>query len=521
MTPQELKNSILQLAIQGKLVEQRPEEGTASELLRKILRHGTHGTTRTHRTGSRVPCRISSVSSVSVVPSPPEEQPFDIPESWAWVRLGEILRVIGGVSYDKKDVAANGYRILRGGNIQNMKVILAEDDVFLPEQYKDEEKLVRVGDILIVASTGSKTVIGKAGYVDRHVPNTMIGAFLRICRPCSHELVDYLRLIFESDFYRKHIRVLAQGTNINNVKESYITHFAIPLPPLAEQKRIVAKIEELLPLVDRYEKAWSRLEEFNRRFPEDMRKSVLQMAIQGKLVEQRPEEGTGAELLREILAAKNAKTAKKNLTRSRGVRGEKNTFALSAPPREEISDPPFEIPESWVWVNVGSVCTNIQYGTSMKSSPSGKMPVLRMGNIQGGKIIYDKLVYTSDDSEVLKYPLSRNDLLFNRTNSKEQVGKTAIYKGEMPAIYAGYLVRLTPVLLNPDYLNFVMQSRYYWGYCQTVRSDAIGQSNINAEKLKNFVFPLPPLAEQKRIVAKLEEILPLCERLKKSLEDTP
>lgn len=142
------------------------------------------------------------------------------------------------------------------------------------------------------------------------------------------------------------------------------------------------------------------------------------------------------------------------------------------------------------------------------------MIVLRMGNLQSGKVVYDKLVYTSDEQEIRKYPLQVGDLLFNRTNSKELVGKTAIYKGEYPAIYAGYLVRITPMLLNSDYLNFVMQTQYYWTYCQAVRSDAIGQSNINAEKLKHFAFPLPPLAEQKRIVAKLEELLPLCERLK-------
>ena len=276
----------------------------------------------------------------------------------------------------------------------------------------------------------------------------------------------------------------------------------LPLPLLAEQKRIVAKIEERLPLIERYEKAWSRLEDFNKLFPGDMQKSILQMAIQGKLVEQRPEEGTGEELYKQIQDEKQA------LIKAGKIKKEKLL------PEITEDEKPFEIPESWKWVSVGSVCTNIQYGSSQKSAVSGKVPVLRMGNIQGGKIIYDKLVYTSDDSEIEKYPLAVNDLLFNRTNSKELVGKTAIYKGEMPAIYAGYLVRISPVRLDSDYLNYVMQSQYYWTYCQTVRSDAIGQSNINAEKLKRFVFPLPPLAEQRRIVAQLEKLLPLCERLK-------
>lgn len=258
MTPQELKNSILQHAIQGKLVEQRAEEGTGEALFRQLQME------------KEKLVKAGKVKKGKALPPITDEDTlFDLPINWQWVRLGELIRVIGGVSYNKNDVCKKGIRILRGGNIQNMQVLLDEDDVFLPQEYYEEEKQVQPCDILIVASTGSKAVIGKAGYIDRTIPDTMIGAFLRICRPFDPVLSSYIKIIFESDFYRKHIRELAQGTNINNVKESYITEFAVPLPPL----------EEILPLIDRYEAAWNKLEEFNKRFPGDMQKSILQLAI--------------------------------------------------------------------------------------------------------------------------------------------------------------------------------------------------------------------------------------------------
>ena len=171
-----------------------------------------------------------------------------------------------------------------------------------------------------------------------------------------------------------------------------------------------------------------------------------------------------------------------------------------------------------MWTSIGEVCTNIQYGTSEKSLPKGRIAVLRMGNLQNGKIDYSNLVYSSNEYDIERCHLDYNDLLFNRTNSKELVGKTAIYKAEIPAIYAGYLIRVTPVLLNADYLNYVMQSQFFKDYCLAVKTDAIGQSNINAEKLKNFVFPLPSLAEQQRIVDRINELLSMCDELKRCNE---
>ena len=487
MTPEQLKASILQYAIQGKLVEQRPEEGTGEELYQQIQAEKRRLIQEKKIKKEKPLAEISE-----------DEIPFDIPESWKWVSVGSVcVNIQYGSS--QKSSATGKVPVLRMGNIQNGrlvwdKLVYTSDDEEIakyPLQYND----------LLFNRTNSKELVGKTAIYKSEFPAIYAGYLVRVTPllMCS----DYLNYVMQSQFYWSYCQtVRSDAIGQSNINAEKLKRFVFPLPPLAEQKRIVAKIEELLPLVDRYAASYEKLEQFNAKFPEDMKKSILQYAIQGKLVEQRAEEGTGEELYQQI------QTEKQRLIQEKKIKKEKPLAEIS---EDEI---PFDIPESWKWVSVGSVCVNIQYGSSQKSSATGKVPVLRMGNIQNGRLVWDKLVYTSDDEEIAKYPLQYNDLLFNRTNSKELVGKTAIYKSEFPAIYAGYLVRVTPLLMCSDYLNYVMQSQFYWSYCQTVRSDAIGQSNINAEKLKRFVFPLPPLAEQKRIVAKLEEILPLCERLK-------
>ena len=469
MTPQELKNSILQLAIQGRLVEQRPEEGTAEELYRQIQREN-----------------IGTDSSNPDISE--DEIPFDIPDTWKWVRVCNIAVLYNGRAYKQAELLSSGkYPVLRVGNL------FTNNQWYYSDLELEDEKYCQKGDLIYAwsASFGPHIWDGERVIYHYHIWKIVHSSFV-------YQKYLYYFLLADTES----IKQSGHGLAMIHVTKAGTEQRLIPLPPLAEQKRIVAKIEELLPYIDRYEKAWSRLEDFNKRFPTDMQKSILQLAIQGKLVLQRPEEDTGEALYQQIQAEKQS------LIRSGKLKKEKPLPEITP---DEI---PFDIPESWKWVYVGNTCTNIQYGTSQKSEKTGKMIVLRMGNLQNGRIIYDKLAYSSDERDMEQYLLEYNDLLFNRTNSKELVGKTAIYKGEYPAIYAGYLVRITPVILDSDYLNYVMQSKYYWSYCQTVRSDAIGQSNINAEKLKRFIFPLPPLAEQKRIVAKLEELLPLCERLK-------
>lgn len=484
MTPQELKNSILQLAIQGKLVEQRPEEGTAEELLKQI------------QAEKQTLIKAGKIKKEKPLPEIPEEEMlFDIPESWVWCYMGDIFQHNTGKALNGTSGPGTSLSYITTSNLHWNRFELSKLKEMPFTEEEVEKCTVRKGDLLVCE--GGE--YGRAAIWDYDYPIRIQNHIHRL-RAFYSVSIDYFYYIFF--LYKNAGWIKGKGIAIQGLSSNALHKLVVPLPPLAEQSRIVAKITELLPLIDRYEAAWTKLEDFNKRFPGDMQKSLLQLAIQGKLVEQRSEEGTGEELYQQIQAEKQAliKAGKNKKEKTNNASVEKEM--------------PFDIPDSWIWCSVGNVCTNIQYGTASKSSPTGKIPVLRMGNIQNGRIIYDKLVYSSDENEISKYCLEYNDLLFNRTNSKELVGKTAIYKSEIPAIYAGYLVRVTPVLLLSDYLNYVMQSQYYWSYCQSVRSDAIGQSNINAEKLKQFVFPLPPLAEQKRIVAMLEELLPLCEKLK-------
>ena len=178
------------------------------------------------------------------------------------------------------------------------------------------------------------------------------------------------------------------------------------------------------------------------------------------------------------------------------------------------------MPESWVWCRLDDIVCELKYGTSEKSSSVGKIAVLRMGNITNvGTIDYSNLVYSSNDEDIEQYSLEKNDLLFNRTNSSEWVGKTAIYKEEQPAIYAGYLIRIKPLLISPDYLNTVMNSGYYRDWCYDVKTDAVNQSNINAQKLSQLMIPIPPLKEQERIVAEMDKWISLIDIVKNGKGD--
>ena len=238
-----------------------------------------------------------------------------------------------------------------------------------------------------------------------------------------------------------------------------------------------------------------------------LRQKILDLAIRGKLVPQDPNDEPASVLLERVRAEKEA------LIKARKTKNEQPLLPIT---EKEI---PFSVPAGWMWCRLNEVCLDFQYGTSQKSDKQGKIAVLRMGNLQNGEVDYSDLAFTSDEADIGKYLLKPNELLFNRTNSPEWVGKTAIYRGEMPAIFAGYIIRIAPVLINPLYLNYLMNSEYHRSICLQAKTDGVNQSNINAQKLSKFIYPLPPLAEQQRIVASIESAFTLIDEIERNKND--
>jgi len=236
-----------------------------------------------------------------------------------------------------------------------------------------------------------------------------------------------------------------------------------------------------------------------------LKQKILDLAIRGKLVPQDPNDEPASELLKRIRAEKEKLIAEGKIKRSKKT-GDK--------PHYENVNAPFEVPNSWKWCKIEDFAYDLQYGTSEKSLHTGIVPVLRMGNIsRDGTVDYTDLVYSSNEEDIAKFSLQLNDLLFNRTNSSEWVGKTAIYKAEKDAIFAGYLIRIRTFIVCPDYINFVMNSSYHRHWCNQVKTDAVNQSNINAQKLSNLLVPVPPINEQKRIVSEIGRWMALIDEI--------
>ena len=478
MTPQELKNSILQLAIQGKLVEQRPEEGTADELFAQI---------QEEKQRLIVEKKIKKEKPLPEITE--DEKPFDIPESWMWARFGTVISLVSGTDFKPEEYNDQGRGTVYITGASN----LSENGVAISRWTETPRNLAYLGDILLVCKGSG---YGKTVFCDvdkAHIARQIMAI----------KRMDSLNMSFARYFLQANITYLktkGQGV-IPGIDRASVLNVPFPLPPRAEQNRIVAKIEDLLPYIDRYEQAWSKLEQFNSRFPEDMKKSLLQYAIQGKLVEQRLEEGTAEELFSQIQEEKQRLIAEKKIKKEK--------------PLPEITDDekPFDIPESWKWVRLLDVCKTIADGDHQAPPqvPSG-IPFLVISNISKGNLDFSNTRYvTQEYFDSLSYEriAEINDILFSVTGS---YGIPVIVNCEKNFCFQRHIA-LIKGMININYLWLLLGSPVVKAQCDKVATGT-AQKTVGLKSLKNIVVPLPPLTEQKRIVEKLEQLLPLCERLK-------
>lgn len=492
MPPQELKNSILQLAIQGKLVEQRPEEGTAEELFAQIQEE------------KQRLIREKKIKKQKPMPEITEdEKPFDIPESWKWIRLSQIWSILNGdrgKNYPAKSTLSKiGIPFISAINLNGKTVV--EDENLLCLSQIQYDKLgngkLQKNDV-VVCIRGSLGKHGVYPFDQGAIASSLVilrNYFLNICDD------EFLLLYLDSPLFFSEIKKYDNGTAQPNLAAKSLEQFLVPLPPLCEQKRIVAKIEELLPYIDRYEQAWSKLEQFNSRFPEDMKKSLLQYAIQGKLVEQRPEEGTAEELFVQIQEEKQRLIAEKKIKKEK--------------PLPEITDDEklFDIPDSWKWVRLIDVCKTIADGDHQAPPQvTSGIPFLVISNISKGNLDFSNTRYVTQeyfDSLAYERIAESNDILFSVTGS---YGIPVIVDCEQKFCFQRHIA-LIKGMIDINYLYFLLESPVVKVQCDKVATGT-AQKTVGLKSLKNLVVPLPPLAEQKRIVEKLEQLRPLCERLK-------
>lgn len=454
MTPQELRTSILQYAIQGRLTEQNADDLSLNNVFSSI--------------------------------HPSDNVPYDLPVSWKWFRLEDIATLYNGRAYKKPEMLTSGkYPLLRVGNL------FTNDNWYYSDLELEPEKYCEEGDLLYAWSASFGPHIWKGEKVIYHYHIWKV----ELKNP---DMRDYLYWALEAQ--TQALKKSAHGSTMIHITKANTEKMMIPLPPLAEQKRIVAKLEEILPLIDRYEAAWNKLEEFNKRFPGDMQKSILQLAIQGKLVEQRPEEGTGEELFQQIQAEKQA------LIKAGKIKKEE------ALPEIADIEIPFDIPDTWHWVRLGDCSTYTQ--RKEKVSPSditSDMWSLDLEDIEKGTgriVQYCKASERKIAGDKVKFYTGQ--VLYSKL--RPYLKKVLVAPAD--GICTGEIVPFSVYgNIEPQYIVYVLTCPHV-DYVINSVTYGVKMPRVGTQTMAELLIPLPPLAEQKRIVAKLEEILPLCDRLK-------
>ena len=401
---------------------------------------------------------------------PDWEWPYKLPENWCWVRLYSLAHIISKGTTPKggKDAyVEKGIRFLRIENINEDGSISHENIKHITEEMHTgflRRSILCKDDILIsIAGTLGKT--GIVGEADLPLNTNQAISFVRLIR--GNLLPQYIKMSIDNPKTQDMLISQTKVTSIPNLTLEIIGNCAIPLAPLAEQQRIVDRIENLFSKLDEAkEKAQTVVDSFETR-----KAAILHKAFTGELTAKwREEHGVGM--------------------------------------------------ESWEKKSVGELCISLKYGTAKKSDASGNVVVLRMGNLQQGEIDWSDLAYSNDPDDIEKYKLFPGDVLFNRTNSAALVGKTAIYRGEHPAIYAGYLIKLDydHDKIIGDYLNYALNTLDAKKYCNSVKTDGVNQSNINAKKIGAYSFNVPSIPEQEKIVSVIQKLLSKEQQTKEAAE---
>ena len=512
-----LRKKILESAIRGELVPQNPEDEPASKLLERIAEE------RERLIKEKKIKKPKSSSCIfrrdghfyeSINGGEPtcidEEIPFEIPNSWEWVRLNSLGEIIGGGTPSTSIPAYwdGGIPWITPADMRNNRgkyISRGSKDISELGVAKSSTRVLPAGSVVF----SSRAPIGYVAITENELYTNQGFKSVSFFTEGHQDFIYHALIGLTED-----IKQRASGTTFAEISGSEFGTTLIPLPPKRESSRIVKEIESYYSALEKIQDSRARYKRILSETPTSLRQQLIQAAIQGQLVPQNPNDEPASVLLERIAQERTAKLGKKAAkSMSRIERRGSKTYELFPDGSEkDISDEiPFEIPDSWEWCRLSYISNGLQYGTSQKSNSTGKYAVLRMGNIQNGEIDFSDLVYSNNDVDFSKLELKNGDVLFNRTNSPEWVGKTAIFRNhKTPCIFAGYLIRINQSeQIIGAYLNYFLNSSCARKQGNEVVSLAVNQANISGAKLSDYFIPIPPLLEQHRIVEKLDALLKL------------